>query len=188
MRLAAWPGWPTTGPASLSLRSGGRIRRWRRRCVRRSQRRTWTPRPAPATFLLWRTEQILKAGDDGHRGEAAVAAHSLTQAPGQAHHRHPHHRIGNHPQVTGARSLTAPFGELPAFAPGEVMQIDSDADGRTGPAWTTGVAGKVELTGMVDVATRTATAAVLRPATKAVDASVLLARTVTPELMRPGWV
>ncbi len=41
---------------------------------------------------------------------------------------------------------------------------------------------------MIDVATRTVTAAVLRPSTKSVDASVLLARTVTPELMRPGWV
>jgi hypothetical protein len=28
---------------------------------------------------------------------------------------------------------------------------------------------------------------VLRPTTKSVDASVLLARTVTPEPMRPGW-
>lgn len=27
----------------------------------------------------------------------------------------------------------------------------------------------------------------LRPATKSVDASVLLARTITPEPMRPGW-
>lgn len=51
-----------------------------------------------------------------------------------------------------------------------------------------GIVGKVELTGMIDVATRTVTAAVLRPTTKSVDASVLLARTVTPELMRPGWV
>ena len=50
-----------------------------------------------------------------------------------------------------------------------------------------GVAGRVELTGMIDVATRTVTAAVLRPATRSVDASVLLARTVTPEPMRPGW-
>ncbi|WP_175041331.1 hypothetical protein [Nocardia terpenica] len=31
------------------------------------------------------------------------------------------------------------------------------------------------------------TAAVLRPTTKSVDASVLLARTVTPEPVRPGW-
>jgi hypothetical protein len=50
-----------------------------------------------------------------------------------------------------------------------------------------GVTDRVELTGMIDVATRTVTAAVLRPTTKSVDASVLLARTVTPEPMRPGW-
>ncbi len=40
---------------------------------------------------------------------------------------------------------------------------------------------------MVDLATRSITAGVLRPATKSVDASLLLARTVTPEPMRPGW-
>jgi hypothetical protein len=51
----------------------------------------------------------------------------------------------------------------------------------------TGVPGRVELTGMIDVATRTMSAAVLRPTTKSVDASLLLARTVTPEPMRPGW-
>jgi hypothetical protein len=48
--------------------------------------------------------------------------------------------------------------------------------------------GRVELTGMIDVATRTVAAAVLRTTTKSVDASLLLARTVTPELMRPGWI
>jgi len=37
------------------------------------------------------------------------------------------------------------------------------------------------------MATRTAPAAVLRPTTKSVDASVLLARALTPEPMRPGW-
>ena len=41
---------------------------------------------------------------------------------------------------------------------------------------------------MVDLATSTVTAAVLRPTTKSVDASLLLARTLTPEPMRPGWV
>jgi hypothetical protein len=41
--------------------------------------------------------------------------------------------------------------------------------------------------GLIDVATRTVTAAVLRPTTKSVDASLLLARPVTPEPMRPGW-
>jgi hypothetical protein len=50
-----------------------------------------------------------------------------------------------------------------------------------------GVEGRAELTAMIDVATRTVTAAVLQPSAKAADASVLLARTVTPEPMRPGW-
>ena len=50
-----------------------------------------------------------------------------------------------------------------------------------------GVPDRVDLTGIIDVATRTVTAAVLRPTTRSVDASVLLARTVTPEPMRPGW-
>ena len=40
---------------------------------------------------------------------------------------------------------------------------------------------------MIDVATRTVPAAVLRPTTRSVDASVLLARALTPEPMRPGW-
>jgi hypothetical protein len=50
-----------------------------------------------------------------------------------------------------------------------------------------GVVGRVELTGLVDVATRSVTAAVLRPTTKSVDAALLLARSVTPAPMRPGW-
>ena len=50
-----------------------------------------------------------------------------------------------------------------------------------------GGTGRIDLTGMIDVATRTVTAAVLRPTTKSVDASVLLTRTATPEPMRPGW-
>ena len=75
---------------------------------------------------------------------------------------------------------------MPAAAPGDVMQIDStplDVLVRL----DNGVTGRVDLTGIIDVATRTVTAAVLRPTTKSVDASVLLARTVTPEPMRPGW-
>jgi hypothetical protein len=50
-----------------------------------------------------------------------------------------------------------------------------------------GLVDRVELTGLVDQATRTLAAAVLRPSTKAVDASLLLARALTPEPMRPGW-
>ena len=75
---------------------------------------------------------------------------------------------------------------MAAAAPGDVMQIDStplDVLVRL----DNGVPDRVDLTGIIDVATRTVTAAVLRPATRSVDASVLLARTVTPEPMRPGW-
>jgi hypothetical protein len=88
------------------------------------------------------------------------------------------------------RSLAArpqgPFGQVPVSAPGDLMQIDStplDVLVRLDD----GVTGRVDLTGIIDVATRTVTAAVLRPTTRSVDASVLLARTVTPEPMRPGW-
>ncbi len=45
----------------------------------------------------------------------------------------------------------------------------------------------VELTGLVDHATRTIAAAVLRPSIKAVDSALLLARALIPEPMRPGW-
>jgi len=50
-----------------------------------------------------------------------------------------------------------------------------------------GLVDRAELTMMVDIATRTIAVAVLRPTTKAVDASLLLARALTPEPMRPGW-
>jgi hypothetical protein len=50
-----------------------------------------------------------------------------------------------------------------------------------------GTVDRVELTGLVDQATRTIAAAVLRPTTKAVDAALLLARALTPEPTRPGW-
>ncbi len=73
-----------------------------------------------------------------------------------------------------------------ALRPGELMEIDSTPldvlvvldDGSTDRA---------ELTGLVDVATRTLAAVVLRPSTKAVDAALLLARALTPQLLRPGW-
>ena len=79
-----------------------------------------------------------------------------------------------------------PFSQLAASRPGEVVQIDSTPFDVM-VLLDDGVAGRAELTGMVDLATRTVTAAVLRPTTKSVDASLLLARTVTPEPMRPGW-
>jgi hypothetical protein len=51
-----------------------------------------------------------------------------------------------------------------------------------------GHARRVELTAAVDVATRTISAVILTPmGTKALDASLLLARMLVPEPMRPGW-
>ncbi|MEV5595990.1 Mu transposase C-terminal domain-containing protein [Streptomyces sp. NPDC052496] len=51
-----------------------------------------------------------------------------------------------------------------------------------------GVMARADLTIAVDVATRTICAAVLRPVgTKAVDAALLLARTLVPEPMRSSW-
>ncbi len=70
--------------------------------------------------------------------------------------------------------------------PGEWVQIDSTPlDVRV--VLDNGIVDRVELTGMVDAATRTIPAVVLRPTTKAVDAALLLARALTPEPMRPGW-
>ena len=75
---------------------------------------------------------------------------------------------------------------MTAVRPGEWTQIDSTPlDVRV--VHDDGTVDRVELTGLVDQATRTIAAAVLRPTTKAVDAALLLARALTPEPMRPGW-
>jgi len=92
--------------------------------------------------------------------------------------------------TTRRSTANRPSGTFtPTFAarPGEHVQID------TTPLdvlviFDDGLAGRPELTIAVDVATRTICAAVLRPEnTKAVDASLLLARMLVPEPMRPGW-
>jgi putative transposase len=86
-----------------------------------------------------------------------------------------------------AKQPDGPFATITATRPGELMQIDSTPlDVRV--VLDDGLVDRVELTGLVDQATRTIGAAVLRPTTKAVDAALLLARTLTPEPMRPGWV
>ncbi|MCX4968057.1 Mu transposase C-terminal domain-containing protein [Streptomyces sp. NBC_00654] len=135
-------------------------------------------------YLIWRTGEIIR--ENGGNLAELPSRRTLYRLVAKL-------TVGTH--ATGsavtrrskAHGAAAPFGELTVSAPGEVMQIDStplDVMVRL----DNGVVGKVELTGMIDVATRTLAAAVLRPTTKSVDASVLLARTVTPELMRPGWV
>jgi putative transposase len=87
---------------------------------------------------------------------------------------------------TLAQQPDGPFGAVTAARPGEWTQIDSTPlDVRV--VHDDGTVDRVELTGLVDQATRTIAAAVLRPSTKAVDAALLLARALTPEPMRPGW-
>jgi hypothetical protein len=137
-----------------------------------------------ASYVFWRAGQILEA----EHGAGAVAL------PSRASLYRLFSSLSAGKHVTGSartrRSLAArpdgPFSTLQPSAPGEVMEIDStplDVLVRLDD----GVEGRVELTAMIDVATRTVTAAVLQPTAKAADASVLLARTVTPEPMRPGW-
>ncbi|KUN02166.1 integrase [Streptomyces yokosukanensis] len=135
-------------------------------------------------FIIWRTRQIVASREDG---DGIEWPHERTLyrlfdklAAGT-------HATGS---ATTRRSLRArpagPFGEVPAIAPGELMQIDSsplDVLVRLDD----GIAEKVELTALVDIASRSITAAVLRPTTKAADASALVARSITPEMMRPGW-
>lgn len=137
-----------------------------------------------ASFYLWRTRQILA---DQH-GVDVVAM------PARATFYRLFERLTAGAHTTGSararRSLAnrpeGSFSQLTAARPGEVMEIDSTPFDVL-VLLEDGVPGRVELTGMVDLATRTVTAAVLRPTTKSVDAALLLARTVTPEPMRPGW-
>ncbi|MEV0275212.1 Mu transposase C-terminal domain-containing protein [Streptomyces sp. NPDC050610] len=92
--------------------------------------------------------------------------------------------------VTRRQAGNRPEGPFtPTFAdrPGEQVQIDSTPlDVMV--VLDSGLTARADLTIAVDVATRTICAAVLRPVgTKAVDASLLLARMLVPEPMRPGW-
>ncbi|WP_443031243.1 Mu transposase C-terminal domain-containing protein [Streptomyces sp. 3213.3] len=135
-------------------------------------------------YFRWRTERILaeQYGDGAVKMPSRAAFYRLFAKVGAGRH------------MTGSartrRSLAnrpeGPFGQVTASRPGELVQIDSTPFDVL-VLLDDGVPGRVELTGMVDLATRTVTAAVLRPTTKSVDASLLLARTVTPEPMRPGW-
>ena len=135
-----------------------------------------------AGFVIWRMKEILAgAGHDG----PVPSDRTLYRLFGTLSHGR--HATGS---ASTRRSLAGRpegmFGSLPAAAPGEVVQIDSTPLDVL-VLLDDGVPGRVELTGMIDVATRVVPAAVLRPTTKAADASVLLARALTPEPARPGW-
>ncbi|MDG4780379.1 Mu transposase C-terminal domain-containing protein [Micromonospora sp. WMMD961] len=101
--------------------------------------------------------------------------------------------VGRHSfgAATTRRSLAnrpdGPFTPTAATRPGQLVQIDSTVlDVMV--VLDSGVLGRPDLTMVIDVATRTIAAAVLRPSgTKAVDAALLLARMLVPEPMRPGW-
>ena len=97
------------------------------------------------------------------------------------------HTFGSAPTRRSlAQRPGGPFGAVTVLRPGEWCPVDSTPlDVRV--VLDDGTVDRAELTMMVDVATRTIAAAVLRPTTKAVDASLLLARALTPEPMRPGW-
>jgi len=135
-------------------------------------------------YLQWRVGQILTA----QHGAGVV------EMPSRATFYRLFDRVKAGRHTTGSartrQSLgnrpPGPFGGVTALRPGELMQIDSTPLDVL-VLLHNGVPGRVELTGMVDLATRSITAGVLRPTTKSVDASLLLARTVTPEPMRPGW-
>jgi len=85
-----------------------------------------------------------------------------------------------------ARRPDGPFGTVDAFRPGEWMQIDSSPL-NIAARLDNGMTDRPELTWIIDLATRTIPAAVLRPAARSADAALLLARCLTPEPMRPGW-
>jgi hypothetical protein len=136
-----------------------------------------------ASFTIWRTREILTA--TGITAEVVPSQRTMyrlfdTLSRGK-------HTTGS---ASTRRSLAGRpegmFGSLPVAAPGELVQIDSTPLDVL-VLLDDGVPGRVELTGMIDVATRVVPAAVLRPTTRSVDASVLLARSLTPEPMRPGW-
>jgi transposase InsO family protein len=135
-----------------------------------------------AGFTIWRVRQIL--ADDGYDGPLP-SDRTLYRLFGTLSHGR-----ATAGSASTRRSLAGRpegmFGSLPAAAPGEVVQIDSTPLDVL-VLLDDGVPGRVELTAMVDVATRVVPAAVLRPTTKSVDASVLLARAMTPEPARPGW-
>ena len=138
-----------------------------------------------ATFMMWKTGQLLAA----EHGPGAVPL------PSRATFFRLFSRLSQGQHTTGSartrRSMASqpqrPYGTYTVLRPGQLMELDStplDIAVRL----SRGMTGRVELTGLIDVATRTLSAGVIRPTTKSVDASLLLARAVTPELMRPGWV
>ncbi|MGH3288704.1 MAG: Mu transposase C-terminal domain-containing protein, partial [Streptosporangiaceae bacterium] len=135
-----------------------------------------------ATFIVWRTRQILaERGQSGTEPSRATMFRLFSRLSAGKH------TTGSAATRRGlAGRPQRMFSQAHPAAPGELTEIDSTPlDVMV--LLDDGVPGRVQLTGIIDVATRTVPAAVIRPTTKSVDASVLLARALTPEPMRPGW-
>ena len=135
-----------------------------------------------ATFIVWRTRQLL-----AERGQADKEPSRATMFRLFSRLSAGRHTTGS--AVTRRGLAGRPqrmFSQACPAAPGELMEIDSTPLDVL-VLLDDGVPGRVELTGLIDVATRTVPAAVVSPTAKSVDASVLLARALTPEPMRPGW-
>jgi transposase InsO family protein len=101
--------------------------------------------------------------------------------------------VGRHTfgAATTRRSLAGkpqgPYTVALSARPGQYVHIDSTPLDVLA-LFDDGIGRRMELIAAVDIATRTICAAVLRPkGAKAVDASLLLARMLVPEPMRPGW-
>ena len=91
------------------------------------------------------------------------------------------HLLGSaHTRRSLAKQPQRMFGQLTVARPGEVMEIDSTPLDVL-VIHDDGTVDTCELTGLIDLATRTLAAVVLRPSTKAVDAALLLARAMTPQ-------
>lgn len=94
------------------------------------------------------------------------------------------------PATTRRQAANRPdgaFTPITASRPGEQVLMDGTPLDVMA-VMDDGVPGRPELVAAIDIATRTLSAAILRPVgAKAVDAAVLLAKMMVPEPMRPGW-
>jgi len=135
--------------AEQAGQSTGTVARVRRRTGQILQEQYGAEAPdLPAQRTFYRLVERIAAGR--HTFGSARTRQSLAKRPG------------------------GPFGEVVAVRLGEWMQIDSTVlDVRV--VLDNGLIDRCELTWMIDLATRSITAA------------LLLARTLTPEPMRPGW-
>jgi transposase InsO family protein len=135
--------------------------------------------------VIWRVDNLLRQryGPDTVGMPARSTMYRLIDALEGGRH-----SFGS---ATTRRSLaqrpSGRFGSLQAVRPGQYTEIDSTRldvmalrdDGQ---------ACRVELTGLIDLATRTLCTAVIAPeSTKGVDAALILARGLVPERLRPGW-